>query len=34
MNGEAFYDIRLYGFQIDEAIQLMSEHYRCGNEIH
>ena len=26
MSGEAFYDIRLYGFQIDEAIQLMSEH--------
>ena len=26
MSGEACYDIRLYGFQIDEAIQLMSEH--------
>ena len=26
MSGEAFDDIRLYGFQIDEAIQLMSEH--------
>lgn len=26
MSGEAFYDIRFYGFQIDEAIQLKSEH--------
>ena len=26
MSGEAFYDIPLYGFLIDEAIRLMSEH--------
>ena len=26
MSGEAFGDIRLFGFQFDEAIQLMSEY--------
>ena len=26
MSGEAFSDIGLYGFKIDEAVQLMSEH--------